>query len=196
MPQVLNIPTMDTMNDDEFFAFCEANRRNGMHFERDKHGHIIFMSPTGSIGGSRDLDIAFEIKYWAKQNKTGIAFGPATGFTLPDKSIKSPDVAWIRRDRWEQVPRELRKKFAPICPDFIVEVKSESDYWSEQESKMREYISNGCQLGWLIDPNQQTYMIFTPQNTNPEKLPFGIINGGEVLEGLEIDLRNVFEDIG
>lgn len=187
---------MDAMNDDEFFAFCEANRRNGMHFERDKYGRIIFVSPTGSIGGSRDLDIAFEIKYWAKQNKTGIAFGPATGFTLPDKSIKSPDVAWIRRDRWEQVPRELRKKFAPICPDFIVEVKSESDYWSEQESKMREYISNGCQLGWLIDPNEQTYMIFTPQNTNPEKLPFGIINGGEVLEGLEIDLRNVFEDIG
>lgn len=196
MPQVLNIPTMDTMNDDEFFAFCEANRRNGMQFERDEHGHIIFMPPTGSIGGSRDLDIAFEIKYWAKQNKTGIAFGPTTGFTLPEKSIKSPDVAWIRRDRWEQVPRDLRKKFAPICPDFVVEVKSESDYWSEQESKMREYISNGCQLGWLIDPNEQTYMIFTPQNTNPEKLPFGIINGGEVLEGLEIDLRNVFEDIG
>ena len=196
MPQVLNIPTMDTMNDDEFFAFCEANRRNGMHFERDKYGQIIFMSPTGSIGGSRDLDIAFEIKYWAKQNKTGIAFGPATGFTLPDKSIKSPDVAWIRRDRWEQVPRELRKKFAPICPDFVVEVKSESDYWSEQESKMREYINNGCQLGWLIDPNEQTYMIFTPHNTNPKKLPFGIIDGGEVLEGLEIDLRTVFEDIG
>jgi Uma2 family endonuclease len=196
MPQVLNIPTMDTMNDDEFFAFCEANRRNGMHFERDKYGQIIFMSPTGSIGGSRDLDIAFEIKYWAKQNKTGIAFGSATGFTLPDKSIKSPDVAWIRRDRWEQIPRELRRKFAPICPDFVVEVKSESDYWSEQEAKMREYISNGCQLGWLIDPNEQTYMIFTPQNTNPEKQPFGIINGGEVLEGLEIDLRNVFEDIG
>lgn len=195
MPQVLNIPTMDTMNDDEFFAFCEANRRNGMHFERNKYGQIIFMSPTGSIGRSRDLDIAFEIKYWAKQNKTGIAFGPATGFTLPDKSIKSPDVAWIRRDKWEQVPRELRKKFAPICPDFVVEVKSESDYWIEQESKMREYINNGCQLGWLIDPNEQTYMIFTPQNTNPEKLPFGIINGGEVLEGLEIDLRNVFEDI-
>ncbi|TAE98352.1 MAG: Uma2 family endonuclease [Runella slithyformis] len=63
MPQVLNIPTMDTMNDDEFFAFCEANRRNGMHFERDKNGSIIFMSPTGSIGGSRDLEIAFEIKF-------------------------------------------------------------------------------------------------------------------------------------
>jgi Uma2 family endonuclease len=196
MPQVLHIPTMDTMNDDEFFAFCEVNRRNGMHFERDKHGRIIFMSPTGSIGGARDLDIAFEIKYWAKQNKKGIAFGPATGFTLPDKSIKSPDVAWIRRERWEQVPKELRKKFAPICPDFVIEVKSGSDYWGEQADKMREYIANGCQLGWLIDPNEQTYMIFTPNNTNPEKRPFDIISGGDVLDGLEIDLRNVFEDIG
>ncbi len=196
MPQVLNIPTMDTMNDDEFFAFCEANRRNGMHFERDKYGQIIFMSPTGSIGGARDLDIAIEIGYWAKQNKMGVAFGPATGFTLPDSSIKSPDVSWIRRDKWEQVPRELRKKFAPICPDFVVEIMSESDTWNEQEAKMREYITNGCQLGWLINPNEQAHMIFTPLNTNPEKQPFGIINGGDVLEGLEIDLRTVFEDIG
>lgn len=78
---------MDTMNDDEFFAFCEANRLNGMHFERDKYGHIIFMSPPGTIGGARDLDIAIEVGYWAKQNKTGVAFGPATGFTLPDSSI-------------------------------------------------------------------------------------------------------------
>jgi Uma2 family endonuclease len=196
MPQVLNIPTMDTMNDDEFFAFCEANRRNGMHFERNKYGQIIFMSPTGSIGGARDLDIAIEVGYWAKQNKTGVAFGPATGFTLPDSSIKSPDVAWIRRDRWEQIPRELRKKFAPICPDFVVEVMSESDTWNEQKDKMREYIVNGCQLGWLINPNEQAYMIFTPQNTNPDKQAFGIINGGDVLEGLTIDLRTVFEDIG
>jgi Uma2 family endonuclease len=196
MPQVLNIPTMDTMNDDEFFAFCEANRRNGMHFERNKYGQIIFMSPTGSIGGARDLDIAIEVGYWAKQNKTGVAFGPATGFTLPDSSIKSPDVAWIRRDRWEQIPRELRKKFAPICPDFVVEVMSESDTWNEQKDKMREYLVNGCQLGWLINPNEQAYMIFTPQNTNPDKQAFGIINGGDVLEGLTIDLRTVFEDIG
>lgn len=196
MPQVLNIPTMDTMNDDEFFAFCEANRRNGMHFERNKYGQIIFMSPTRSIGGARDLDIAIEVGYWAKQNKTGVAFGPATGFTLPDSSIKSPDVAWIRRDRWEQIPRELRKKFAPICPDFVVEVMSESDTWNEQKDKMREYLVNGCQLGWLINPNEQAYMIFTPQNTNPDKQAFGIINGGDVLEGLTIDLRTVFEDIG
>ncbi|NBB22124.1 Uma2 family endonuclease [Runella sp. CRIBMP] len=196
MPQVLNIPTMDTMNDDEFFALCEANRLNGMHFERDKYGHIIFMSPPGTIGGARDLDIAIEVGYWAKQNKTGVAFGPATGFTLPDSSIKSPDVAWIRRDRWEQIPRELRKKFAPICPDFVVEVMSESDTWNEQKDKMREYLVNGCQLGWLINPNEQAYMIFTPQNTNPDKQPFGIINGGDVLEGLTIDLRTIFEDIG
>ena len=195
MSQVLNIPTMDTMNDDEFFAFCEANRRNGMHFERDKYGRIIFMSPTGSIGGSRDLDIAIEIGYWAKQNKMGIAFGPATGFTLPDKSIKSPDVAWINRERWEQVPSALRKKFAPICPDFVVEVISESDTWSEHVDKMKEWVANGCQLGWLIDPNEKTYMIFSPQNTNPEKQPFGVIDGGTVLEGLEIDLTTVFEDI-
>ena len=196
MPQVLNIPTMDTMDDDEFFAFCEANRANGMHFERDKYGNILLMSPTGSIGGSRDLELAIVIGYWAKQNKTGIAFGSSTGFTMPDKSVKSPDVAWIRRDRWEQISPELRRKFAPICPDFVAEIISESDTWDEHEDKMREYIDNGCQLGWLIDPNQKTYMIFTPTNTNPEKRPFDVITGGAILTGLEVDLTTLFEDIG
>lgn len=196
MPQVLNIPTMDTMNDDEFFAFCEANRPNGMNFERDKYGHIIFMSPTESIGGYNDGEIFVEIKLWNRKKNNGIVFPSSTGFTLPDSSIRSPDVAWIRRERWEQVPHELRKKFAPICPDFVVEVISESDTNNEHENKMREWIANGCRLGWLIDSNEQAYMIFTPQNTNPDKQPFGIINGGDVLEGLAIDLRTVFEDIG
>lgn len=196
MSQVLKIPTMDTLNNDEFFAFCEANRHNGMHFERDKNGRIIFMSPTGSIGGHNDGEIFVEVKLWNRKTKKGVVFPSSTGFTLPDSSIKSPDVAWIRRERWEQVPPALRKKFAPICPDFVAEVISESDTWAEHETKMQEWIVNGCQLGWLIDPNEQTYMVFTPENTNPEKLPFGIINGGSVLAGLEVDLRTVFEDIG
>ena len=132
MPQVLNIPTMDTMNDDEFFAFCEANRPNGMHFERDKYGHIIFMSPTGSIGGHNDGEIFVEIKLWNRKKNKGIVFPSSTGFTLPDSSIKSPDVAWIRRDRWEQVSSALRKRFAPICPDFVIEVISESDTFIER----------------------------------------------------------------
>ena len=196
MPQVLNIPTMDTMNDDEFFAFCEANRRNGMHFERDKVGQIIFMSPTGSIGGHNDGEIFVEIKLWNRRKNRGIVFPASTGFTLPDSSVKSPDTAWILRERWDGVPHERRKKFAPICPDFVVEIISESDTWSEHQNKMQEWMTNGCRLGWLIHPNEKMYMIFTPQNTNPEKQPFGIINGGEVLEGLELDLRTVFEEIG
>lgn len=196
MPQVLNIPTMDTMNDDEFFAFCESNRRNGMHFERDKYGRIIFMSPTGSIGGHNDGELFTEVKIWNRINKEGYVFPSSTGFVLPDSSIKSPDVAWIRRDKWEEVPRELRKKFAPICPDFVAEIISESDTWAEHEAKMREYIANGCRLGWLINPNDQQYMVFTPENTNPEKRPFEIINGGDILKGLTIDLTTVFEDIG
>ena len=196
MSQILNIPQMDTLNDDEFFAFCEANRRNGIHFERDKHGRIIFMSPTGSIGGHNDGEIFVEVKLWNRKTKKGVAFPSSTGFTLPDSSIKSPDVAWIKRERWEEVPPVLRKKFAPICPDFAVEVISESDTWPEHEDKMREWLTNGCQLGWLIDPNEETYMVFSPSNTNPTKLPFGIINGGDVLEGLTIDLRTIFEDIG
>ncbi len=195
MPQVLHIPQMDTLNDEEFFAFCEANRGNGMNFERDKNGQIIFMSPTGSIGGHNDGEIFVEIKLWNRQQKSGVVFPSSTGFILPDSSIKSPDVAWVSRKRWEQIPSELRKKFAPICPDFVIEVISESDTWDEHIRKMQEWLVNGCKLGWLIDPSQKTYMIFGADDTNPPKMPFGIINGGNVLEGLEIDLRTVFEDI-
>ncbi|WP_273216318.1 Uma2 family endonuclease [Runella zeae] len=195
MPQVLHIPQIDTLNDEEFFAFCEANRGNGMNFERDKNGQIIFISPTGSIGGHHDGEIFVEIKLWNRQQKSGVVFPSSTGFILPDSSIKSPDVAWVSRKRWEQIPSELRKKFAPICPDFVIEVISESDTWDEHIRKMQEWLVNGCKLGWLIDPSQKTCMIFRVDDTNPSKMPFGIINGGDVLEGLEIDLRTVFEDI-
>ena len=196
MLQELKIPTMNTMNDDEFLVFCEANRRSGMHFERDKKGRIIFMSPTGSIGGHNDGEIFVEIKLWNRRHGLGFVFPSSTGFVLPNTAIKSPDVAWISRERWAQVPPELRKKFAPICPDFVIEVKSESDTWAEHEEKMCEYINNGCRLGWLLDPAERVYSIFEPHNLQPEKQPFGIISGGNVLEGLEIDLRTVFEDIG
>lgn len=195
MSQALIIPTMNPLDDEQFFQLCQSNRRNGIHFERDKNGKIYFMSPTGSIGGLRDLEIAFEIKMWSRINKKGFAFGPATGFTLPDTSVKSPDVSWISIERWKQVPKNLRKKFAPVCPEFVVEVKSESDSWDEQEEKMREWMANGCELAWLIDPSEKLVMVYTPSNLNPDKQPFGIIDGGTLLEGLEIDLRNVFEDL-
>ena len=191
---------MNSLDDEQFFQLCQLNRRNGVHFERDKNGKIYFMSPTGqsptgSIGGKCDLEIAFEIMLWSKKSGKGFAFGPATGFTLPDTSVKSPDTAWISRENWKKVPKGLRRKFAPICPEFVVEVKSETDNWEESETKMRDWIANGCKLGWLIDPSEKLFMIYTPENVYPEKQVFGIITGGNLLKGLKIDLRTVFEDL-
>ncbi len=195
MSQAFIIPTMNALDDEQFFQLCQSNRHSGSHFERDKNGKIYFMSPTGSIGGFNDGEIFIEIKIWSRQSGKGYAFGPATGFLLPDKSIKSPDVAWIKKERWAKIPKDLRKKFAPICPDFVVEVKSETDGWEELIEKMKEWVANGCRLGWLIDPTEKLAMVFTPENIEPQKQPFSIIDGAEVLEGLKIDLRTIFEDL-
>jgi Uma2 family endonuclease len=194
MVQQLIVPTMDTFDDEQFYQFCIANKHHGSHFERDKFGQIFFMSPTGSIGGARDMMLSTEIQNWNKIQKNGYVFGAAAGFTLPDGSVKSPDTAWISKKRWATVPKELREKFAPVCPEFVVEIQSYSDSWQELQNKMRDWIDNGVELGWLIDPFRKKTMIFTPQNLNPDEQDFGVMNGGGVLIDLQIDLNEVFEE--
>lgn len=191
MNQVLTLPMVGDLTDDEFFDLCMANPE--IAFERDSKRRILIMPPTGTEGGARDLDFAFYIKLWNFNHQSpGIVFGPATGFTLPNDAVRSPDTAWVRRERWEQVPTEERKKFAHLVPDFVTEIKSETDSWRELQDKMKEFIENGVQLGWLIDPQRKKVLVYTPINLQPEEQDFGVITGGEVLQGLELDLRTIF----
>ncbi|HMV50679.1 MAG TPA: Uma2 family endonuclease, partial [Blastocatellia bacterium] len=127
-------PLRKKVTDDEFFEFCANN--NELRIEMTKEGQMIIMMPTGSEGGNRNFNLAVEFGIWAKTDGTGVGFDSATGFTLPNGAKRSPDLSWIARERWEAIPKKLRKKFAPICPDFVVELRSESDDLDMLKEKM------------------------------------------------------------
>lgn len=176
------------MNDEEFFRFCQDNPQ--LKFERTKNGDIIFMALTGGETGRHNTSLNFEIELWNRQAKFGVVFDSSTGFRLPDTSVKSPDVAVVEKSRWESLTAEQRKKFVPLCPDFVLELKSPSDSLKEAQQKMEEWLENGCRLGWLIDADNQISYVYRPQ-TEPEEIK-GFrdrkLSGEDVLPGFALDL--------
>ncbi|MCF0058210.1 Uma2 family endonuclease [Dyadobacter sp. CY356] len=151
----MNIPTPVTlrmgelMSEEDFYQFCQMN--DTLEFERDSNGNIILMSPTGSYTGSLNFRVLGNLFVWNEKWGLGEAFDSATGFTLPNGAIRSPDASWIKNERWASLDDEEKEKFAPICPDFVVEIRSKSDELKYLLEKMEEYIENGVQLAWLID---------------------------------------------
>jgi len=190
MYTVLKAPlqVLDRMTEDEFYRFCGMNPN--LPVERNKQGQLLLMSPTGSKTGLFDLLLGFTIETWNRQQHLGKTFGSGAGFTLPDTSIKSADVAWIANVRWEAVPADDQRRFAHICPDFVAEIKSPSDSWPDLQQKMHEWRENGCRLGWLIDPENEKIEIYTldqPYSGNWKE-----VSGGDVLPGLTCNLTEVF----
>src|SRR5207253_1679677 len=138
-------PFKRRVTDDEFFKFCQLNR--DFRIELTKDGAIIIMLPVGGEGGRRNFNLIGEFGIWDEASGAGVGFDSSTGVTLPNGAVRSPDLASIRRERWEAIPKKQRKKFLPICPDFVVELRSESDALAALQEKMEEYIANGAQLG-------------------------------------------------
>ena len=178
-------------SDDEFFEFCQIN--DTLEFERDSHGNIILMSPTGSIGGGFNADVTTALNVWNRQSGLGKVFESSSGFKLPDGSIRSPDVSWIRKERWNAISREEKLKFAPICPDFVIEIRSVSDGLQYLVDKMKEYMANGAQLGWLIDSFDEKVHVFRIDGTVEIKQINEILSDEEILPGFSIDLTEFLE---
>ena len=143
LPMVLQMQPNIIMTDDNFYDFCQLNR--DFRIERNQIGDLLIMSPTGSETEERNFNLNGQLWIWTKQNGTGVGFGSSGGFTLPNGAVRSPDAAWINRTKWEAIPAEQRKKFAPICPEFIIELRSETDNLKILQEKMQEYIDNGTQ---------------------------------------------------
>ncbi len=183
--------TVRPMSDDEFFEFCQIN--DTLEFERDSHGNIILMSPTGSIGGGFNADVTTALNVWNRQSGLGKVFESSSGFKLPDGSIRSPDVSWIRKERWNAISREEKLKFAPICPDFVIEIRSVSDGLQYLVDKMKEYMANGAQLGWLIDSFDEKVHVFRIDGTVEIKQINEILSDEEILPGFSIDLTEFLE---
>jgi Uma2 family endonuclease len=181
-------PVMD-LNDDQFYDLCRANHE--LRFERTAEGEILIMAPTGGETGRRNARLTYTLMQWSDRDGTGIVFDSSTALKLPDGSTKSPDASWIKRERWDKLTGAQKQKFSPICPDFVIELRSATDSVAELQEKMREYIANGAQLGWLIDPQERRAYVYRP-NAEVETLDNAETLAGEpVLAGFVLDLKEI-----
>ena len=181
-----HFPERWRMTDEEFFAF--ATQMDEKRIERGKYGNILIMPPVELETGTFEGDAFFYIKQWAIKNG-GKACGSNTGFTLPNNAVRSPDASWISDANYSKIPKSELKKFARICPDFVIEVRSSSDNLKPIQEKMEEYLENGSLLGVLIDPVQQKSWIYRP-NQEPELVEgfLGSLSGEAVLPGFGLPL--------
>ena len=181
----------DIMSEEEFFRFCQMN--DTLNLERDKNGNIIFMSPTGSSTGSFHTDILLELGVWLNSQKiAGKLFDSSAGFTLPNGAVRSPDLSWIPRTKWDALSKKDRDRFAPICPDFIIEVRSKSDSLKYLQDKMQEYMDNGCELGWLIDRFKERVYVYSKGKEVTQINSLDIqLSGDPVFPGFVLDLAAI-----
>lgn len=193
MALTLNLrPTLE-LTDDQFYDLCQHNR--DLRIERTTNGELIIMAPVGGEGGSRSGRVNQQVFNWIDTNVQGIAFDSSTGFKLPNGADRSPDVAWVRRDRWDALTPEQKRKFPPLCPDFVIELRSESDSLQTLQAKMREYIENGALLGWLIDPKSQQVEIYRPEQPVEVLQKPETLSGETVLPGFVLDLKPIFSSL-
>ena len=184
-------PLHHKMTDDDFFKICQRNGE--LRIEMTKEGDMIVMMPTGGEGGHRNFNLIGEFYVWVKTDGTGVGFDSSTGFKLPNGAKRAPDLSWIRRERWEAIPKKLRKKFAPICPDFVVELRSETDDLETVKEKMEEYLENGAQLGWLIDPLEKKVHIYRPQERVKTLNRPKTLSGEPLLSGFKLNLSHILD---
>ncbi|GAB4147155.1 MAG: Uma2 family endonuclease [Cyanobacteria bacterium J069] len=155
----LNLESI-ALTDDQFYDLCQRNPE--FQFELTANGHLVIMTPIGGESGNREAGLIADVEIWNRHSNLGYVFSSSTIFKLPNGAQRSPDVAWIQRDRWEALSPEQRKKFPPIVPDFVIDLRSETDTLPPLQTKMQEYLDSGVRLGWLINPQDQQVEIYRP----------------------------------
>jgi len=179
------------MDDDQFFEFCQINRE--LRIERTATGKVVIMSPAGGETGSRNAELTLALRSWAKRNKRGVAFDSSTGFILPNGATRSPDGAWVARERLTSLSPRQKQKFLPLCPDFVIELRSPTDEVADLQDKMQEYRANGAQLGWLLVPETHDVYIYRP-DTEPEYLQDpDQISGEPIAPGFVLTLADIWD---
>ncbi|NES01116.1 MAG: Uma2 family endonuclease [Symploca sp. SIO1B1] len=193
VPLVLSIPPSMQLTDEQFLALCEIN--SDLYLERSlKTGEIFIKTPVGGETGNRNFSLIVQLGIWVKQDKTGIGFDSSTGFRITgaSKEPMSPDAAWMQLERWNTLTPEQKRKFPPICPDFVVELRSPSDTLTSLQKKMEEWINLGVQLGWLIDRIGRKVYVYHHDGSqecleNPQ-----ILSGNPLLPNFELDMREIW----
>ena len=186
----LNLPPVLKLTDEQFTQLAAANQ--DLRLELTTNGELIIMPPTGGETGNRNFEVYIDLGIWNRQTRLGKAFDSSTGFRLPQGGTRSPDAAWVRIERWNALTKEQRKKFLPLCPDFALEIVSETDDIEETRKKMQEYIDNGLRLGWLINPKLKQVEIYRPNREVEVLQSPTTLSGEEVLPGFVLDLQPIF----
>lgn len=189
-PLVLRLGRTLEMDEKQFFEFCQLNR--DLRIERTAEGDLEIMPPTGGGTGSRNAILVHLLMGWTLRDGTGVAFDSSTGFVLPNGATRSPDASWVRRDQLVDLSPEQKERFLPLCPDFVVELRSPTDRLENLREKMREYLENGARLGWLIDPEERKVYVYEAGKEARSLENPGELSGDPVLPGFVLDLRHVW----
>lgn len=178
------------LSDEQFYQLCQDNE--DLRLELTSEGELIIMAPTGGTTGVRNASIIAQLAMWARTDSTGLSFDSSTMFSLPNGAKRSPDAAWLRRERWDLLTEEERESFVPLCPDFVIELRSRTDSLKFLQEKMEEYIANGASLGFLIDPKSKQVYVYRPNRPcecfdNPQT-----VSGDPELPGFVLDLTEIW----
>jgi len=184
-------PLATKVSDEEFAELCRLNPE--LQIERTSEGELVIVAPTGGKTGRRNAKLTMAFGLWAERDGTGQSFDSSTLFSLPNGARRSPDLSWIRNGRWEALSPEQQEQFPPLCPDFVVELRSKTDSLRSLTEKLEEYIANGAQLGWLIDPLERKVHIYRPGLavqilSDPET-----VSGEPLLKGFVLDVRSLWD---
>jgi Uma2 family endonuclease len=190
MPLPIRFRPARPMSDDELLRFCAAN--DALRVEREANGDLLVMTPAGNRTGKKNTAIISALDVWAQTDGRGYAFDSNTGFTLADGSMRSPDAAWVAAERWDALSEEDQVRFSPICPEFVVELRSESDRLNDLETKMEQWMANGAKVGWLIDPELKRVTIYrTGKITERLEQPEVVFGDGPVA-GFELGMERIW----
>ncbi len=184
---ILNLEPIVHLTQEQFYQLCMANRE--LNLELNAKGELIIVPPVGGESGNQEADLITDLNNWNRQTKLGKVFSSSTIFRLPNGANRSPDAAWVKLERWEALTPEEREKFPPICPDFVIELRSRTDTLKPLQEKMQEYLANGLRLGWLINPqNNQVEIYRANQPVEIVSIP-AVLSGEDILPGFELPLE-------
>jgi Uma2 family endonuclease len=189
-PDLINVTPPVTH--EQFEQLCRKYRK--LRLELTSTGELIVMPPTGAETGRSNAHLIYQLMAWTQKDATGVCFGETAGFVLPNGAIRSPDASWIKREKWDSLTDQQKKRFGPWCPDFVAELRSPSDRLSELRNKMVEYIETGASLGWLINPFKRQVYVYRPNEEvitldNPET-----VSGDPLLPGFTLNLAQLWSE--
>ncbi|HYW48667.1 MAG TPA: Uma2 family endonuclease [Bryobacteraceae bacterium] len=181
------------MDDDEYFEFCAKNSE--LHIEREANGEIIIMPPTGFETGYRNNEVSGQLRNWARVDGRGIALDSNTEYVLPNGAARAPDASWVLKGRLAVFTKDQKKRFLPICPDFVIELMSPTDRLRGVKAKMREWMENGAALGWLIDPDARTVHVYRPHREPEALADIDHLEGEGPVAGFRLELSDIWRGL-